>query len=228
MWHHRDRHHPQDEENKMTTRPIRLMLVDDHGVVREGLEAVVARQSDMEVVASVGSGEEALPALPSVLPDVVLLDMRMPDKDGLETLQEIKAAAPRVKVLVLSGHAGDELIFRAINAGAAGYLLKRSHSSEIVNAVRHAMLGRVPPSPEVAQALAERVYGEALSEREVEVVRLAAEGAANKEIGDQLGITENTVKNHFKSIMSKLSASDRTEAVTKALRRGIISLDGNT
>jgi DNA-binding NarL/FixJ family response regulator len=203
---------------------IRIMIVDDHAVVREGIEAVIARHADLRVVASLGSGGEALAALDETTPDVVLLDLRMPEMDGLATLEALRARRPQLKVVILSGQDGDEAIFQALNRGAAGYLSKAAPSTELVEGIRQAMHGRVRPSPEVAGRLAERAFYEPLSEREIEVLRHAAQGESNKEIAGALGVAESTVKNHIKSIMLKLDAADRTEAVTVALRRGIIDL----
>jgi DNA-binding NarL/FixJ family response regulator len=204
---------------------LRIMIVDDHAVVREGLEAVIARQPDMAVVASLGSGQEAVDALAQAAPDVVLLDLRMPELDGLAVLEALRARQPQLKVLMLSGQTGDEAIFRALSRGAAGYVSKAAPSAELLEAIRQAKHGRVRPSADVAERLAERSLREPLSDREIEVLRHAAEGESNKEIGVALGLAENTVKNHIKSIMLKLDAADRTEAVTLALRRGIIDLD---
>jgi DNA-binding NarL/FixJ family response regulator len=200
------------------------MIVDDHAVVREGIEAVIAKHADLSVVASVGSGGEALAALDQALPDVVLLDLRMPEMDGLATLEALRAQRPHLKVVILSGQDGDEAIYQALNRGAAGYLSKAAPSAELVDGIRQALHGRVRPSPDVAVRLAERAFYEPLSEREIEVLRHAAQGESNKEIASALGVAESTIKNHLKSIMVKLDAGDRTEAVTVALRRGIIDL----
>jgi two-component system, NarL family, response regulator len=207
----------------MTT--LRIMIVDDHEVVREGLEAVIARQPDMTVVASVGNGQDALGALAQAAPDVVLLDLRMPQMDGMAVLEALRARQPQLKVLMLSAQTGDEAIFQALNRGAAGYVSKAAPSSDLVDGIRQAMRGRVKPSPDVAERLAERALREPLSGREIEVLRRVAHGESNREIGAALGLAENTVKNHIKNIMLKLEAADRTEAVTVALRRGIIGLD---
>ncbi len=209
----------------MTTKsPIRIVIVDDHTVVREGIAAVLARLDDMEVVASVSSGKEALAIVGSVRPDLVLLDMRMPDMDGIAVLEALREQHPRVKVVMLSGQSGDETIYQALSRGASGYLLKSAKITELAEGIRQAMLGRLPPSPEVAGRLAERIFYTALSDREIEVLRHAATGASNKEIAAALGLAENTVKNHIKSLMVKLQATDRTQAVTTALRRGVIDI----
>ncbi|HEY0715660.1 MAG TPA: response regulator transcription factor [Polyangia bacterium] len=205
--------------------PLRVMIVDDHAVVREGLDAVLGKHDDLQIVASVGNGQEALTRAEEVKPDVVLLDLRMPDMDGLAVLQELQKRHPDIRVVMLSAQGGDEAIYRALSLGAAGYLLKSARGADLAEGVRQAYRGRLKPSAEVAERLAERVYYEALSERELQVLRHAAGGASNKEIAAELGVAENTVKNHVKSILAKLQAKDRTEAVTVALRRGVISLD---
>jgi two-component system NarL family response regulator len=206
------------------TPPIRLLLVDDHAVVRDGIKAIFGSQPDFQVIGSVGSGEEALAFLAGTAPDVVLLDLRMPGMDGLAVLEALRDRHPRVKVVMLSGHSGDEAIYKALSRGAAGYLLKSARSETLVEGVRQAYQGRLKPSPEVAERLAERTFYGQLSEREIEVLRHAAQGESNKEIASALGVAQNTVKNHVRSIMEKLQAGDRTEAVTIALRRGIIDL----
>jgi len=209
----------------VTTRPrIRVLLVDDHAVVREGIEAVLSRQTDMQVVGSVASGREALAAVEDSKPDVVMLDVRMPEMDGLAVLESLRARHPRLKVVMLSGKTGDESIHQALSRGAAGYLLKSAKAAELADGIRQAMQGRLRPSPEVALRLADRAFYTGLSPREIEVLRHAAAGESNKEIADALGLSENTIKNHLKNIMMKLQAPDRTAAVTTALRRGIIDI----
>jgi two-component system, NarL family, response regulator len=208
----------------MTAPPIRILLVDDHAVVREGIQAVFGAHADFQVVGSVGSGEEALAAVEQTTPDVVILDLRMPGMDGLAVLEALRARHPRVKVVMLSGHSGDEAIWRALSGGAAGYLLKTAPAQAMVEGVRQAYQGRARPSAEVAGRLAERTFYGTLSDREIEVLRHAAGGQSNKEIAGALGVAESTVKNHLRSIMEKLQVDDRTEAVTVALRRGVIDL----
>jgi two-component system NarL family response regulator len=201
-----------------------VLLVDDHAVVREGIEAVLSRQTDMQVVGSVASGREALAAVEDSKPDVVMLDVRMPEMDGLAVLESLRARHPRLKVVMLSGKTGDESIHQALSRGAAGYLLKSAKAAELADGIRQAMQGRLRPSPEVALRLADRAFYTGLSPREIEVLRHAAAGESNKEIADALGLSENTIKNHLKNIMMKLQAPDRTAAVTTALRRGIIDI----
>jgi two-component system NarL family response regulator len=204
--------------------PIRIMIVDDHAVVRDGIRAVLGLEPDLQVVASVGSGQEALAAAEAAAPDLVLLDLRMPEMDGLAVLDAFRARHGRVKVVMLSGHAGDEAIHKALSRGAAGYLLKSARSETLIQGIRQAVQGRLKPSPEVAERLAERAFFTELSAREVEVLKHLAQGESNKSTAAALGVAENTVKNHVRSIMEKLQARDRTEAVTIALRRGVIDL----
>jgi two-component system NarL family response regulator len=204
--------------------PIRLLLVDDHAVVRDGIQAVFGAHAEFQVIGSVASGEEALAFVAASPPDLVLLDLRMPGMDGLAVLEALRAQHPRVKVVMLSGHSGDEAIWKALSRGAAGYLLKSARSEALIEGVRQAFQSRLKPSPEVAERLAERTFYGELSEREIEVLRHAAHGESNKEIAAALGVAHNTVKNHLRSIMEKLQAGDRTQAVTIALRRGVIDL----
>jgi DNA-binding NarL/FixJ family response regulator len=207
-------------------RPIRIMLVDDHDLVREGVAALLANHSDLELVASVADGAAALQAVNCAQPDVVLLDMRMPRGDGLAVLRNLRARHPGVHVVVLSADSGDVTIRRALNEGAAGYLLKSAPGREVVEAIRRCTQGRLLPSPEVARLLGEGESYDQLSGREIDVLQRAATGQANKRIAAGLGLTENTVKNHIKSILQKLQVRDRTASVTTALRRGIIQLVG--
>lgn len=206
------------------TKPIRVMLVDDHGVVREGLAAVINMEKDMVVAASVASGEEAVGVYPSARPDVVLLDVRLRGMDGVATLVELRKLDPRARVLMLSSHEGDETIYQSLKAGAVGYVPKSLPSSELLASVRRAVEGKVPLAAEVAVRLAQRVSSPELSAREIEVLRHIAGGSSNKEIADRLGLSPNTVRNHIVSLMGKLGVDDRTQAVTIALARGIIDL----
>ena len=206
-----------------TDRPIRLMLIDDHEVVREGIEAMLAVEKDIEVVASVSSGNEALAAMGKSSPEVVLLDMRMPNQDGLEVLGLLLAANRDLSVLMLSSADGDEAIFRALKAGAVGYLLKNTSRAALATAIRSARSGKVRPSEFVAQRLVDRALTPPPSAREVDVLRRMALGESNKEISIAMGISESTVKNHIHSLLGKLGAADRTQAVLLAMQRGIIS-----
>jgi DNA-binding NarL/FixJ family response regulator len=203
----------------------RVVIVDDHDLVREGLAAVIGVAADLAVTASVGRGRDALAAVEAVPCDVVLLDLRMPGMHGLEVLEELSMRHPTKRVLVLSGQTGADAIFQAFQRGAAGYLVKTARAADLTAAIRQVRNGRLRPSGEVAARLADHAFYSALSRREIEVVELAARGGSNKAIASQLGLTENTVKNHLRSIMEKLGTSDRTESVNVAMRRGIIDLE---
>lgn len=209
----------------MTLPPIRVLLVDDHHLVREAINLLLSNEPGIVVVGSVASGREALVLCAEAKPDVVLLDMRMPDMDGLATLLELKKLNRGLAVLILSSHKGDESIYRALSAGAAGYLSKSAQADELVDAIRRARHGRVFPQADVASRLAEREFVGALTGREVEVLERVAQGQSNKRVAESLGLSEGTVKNHVNRIMEKLGAKDRTHAVTLALQRGFIHLD---
>jgi two-component system NarL family response regulator len=204
---------------------LRVLLVDDHAVVRQGIAAFLGGLPDLSVVASVDSGAAALAVIPELDPEVVLLDLRMPGMHGLEVLDEVRARHPQVRVLILSGQTGDDIIFQAFQRGAAGYLVKTIPGTDLANAVRQVRRGRLRPSPDVAAFLGARSLYAELSRREVEILTRAADGSSNKEIAATLGLAENTVKNHFRNIMGKLQISDRTGAVSLAVRRGIIDLE---
>lgn len=208
----------------VVTAKLRVMIADDHALVREGLAAVIANEPDLTMAASVSNGRDCIEHYDREKPDVVLLDLRMADLDGLETLTELLRRHPDARVIMLSSHAGDEAIYRCITAGAAGYVLKTSPIGELLAAIRTSVEARVPPGNEVAQQLANRAFYQDLSQREIEVLRCIARGAGNKEIGVELGIAEGTVKNHVNNILGKLGAADRTHAVAIAARRGMIDL----
>ena len=204
---------------------IRIMMADDHPVVREGMRAMIANEPDMELVAVASDGTEAQSLYEKQLPDVVLMDLRMPGMDGITAIRGIVATHPDARVLALTSYEGDADIFRALEAGARGYLIKDMLGDELIRAIRRTAAGkRVIPS-EVAGRLAEFTPRIDLSGREVEVLRLTAKGLRNRDIARVIGRTEETVKAHLKNIMGKLGASDRTEAVMIALRRGMIHLD---
>ncbi len=206
------------------SRQIRVMIVDDHDIVREGLAAVIATDPDMILTGSLGSGQRALEEVAALAPDVVLLDLRMPDLDGIATCKQLQALRPSLRILILSSHAGDEAIARAFAAGAAGYILKSMSVTDLLESIRAANAGRVAPHPAVAEQLAQRIFYEPLTPREQEVLTHVAQGQSNKEIASKLDLSESTVKNHLNSILTKLHASDRTQAVTIAVQRGIIDL----
>jgi DNA-binding NarL/FixJ family response regulator len=213
---------------------IRLIIADDHPVVREGLAAILETQPDMDLLGEAADGVEAVALAKQMQPDVVLMDLQMPNMDGVEAIRQIKALAPTTEIVVLTTYDSDEHIFRGIEAGARGYLLKGARKDEVMSAIRAASRGEALLPPVVAGKLVERFtqmaqrqpaeMDEVLTERELEVLRLMAQGARNKEIAFDLDITERTAKAHVSSILGKLGASDRTEAVTLALRKGLITL----
>jgi DNA-binding NarL/FixJ family response regulator len=204
---------------------IRVLTADDHPVVREGLAALIANEADIEVVAEAHDGREAVALFTEHEPDVVLMDLRMPGMDGVEATRAIVASHPRARILALTSYEGDADIYRALEAGASGYLLKDMLGKEVIRAVRTVMEGRRVIPPEVADRIAEFTPRVDLTAREVEVLRLAAKGFGNRDIARAIGRTEGTVKVHLKHAMAKLAVKDRTEAVTVALQRGIIHLD---
>jgi len=203
---------------------IRVLVVDDHPLLREGVKAVLDNEPDIEVRAEASNGREAVDAFRAHHPDVVLMDIQMPEMNGIDAIRGIRLAFPAAKIIVLTTYKGDVSALRALRAGAVGYLLKGELRSELVNSIRlvHAGGRRVPA--EVAAELAAHLGEQALTEREIEVLRFVADGNSNKQAGAQLGVAEETVKAHMKSICSKLSANDRTHAVTIAIRRGILDL----
>jgi DNA-binding NarL/FixJ family response regulator len=209
------------------TESIRLLIADDHPVVRAGLRGILDSQPDFEVVGEAADGAEAVAMTGRLLPHVVLMDLRMPKMGGVEAIGRIKAEHPQVHVLVLTTYDSDADILPAIETGATGYMLKDTPREELFEAIRAAAQGRPLLAPAVAARLMERMRGpaeEALSSREIEVLALVAKGANNREVAGQLFISEATVKTHLLHIYSKLGVADRTAAVTTALERGILRL----
>jgi DNA-binding NarL/FixJ family response regulator len=204
---------------------IRVLTVDDHPVVRTGIGAMIANEQDMTVVAEAGDGAAAVEAYLEHRPDVVLMDLRMPNKDGVEAIRAILGHNVDARIVALTSYDGDADIYRALDAGACGYLIKDMLGDELIRAVRTAAAGKRIIPPVVAGRLAEFTPRIDLTEREVEVLRLVGKGLRNKEIARVIGRTEETVKVHLKHVMQKLGVDDRTEAVTVALQRGIIHLD---
>ena len=205
-------------------RKIRILIADDHYIVRMGLIALMNTEPDLEVVAEAADGAQALELFRKHNPDLALLDMRMPVKNGIETTKEIRSRFPDARVLILTAFDGDEELHNALQAGAQGYVLKSSTGEKLIPAVRAVAAGQRWIPQEVADRLTARNQFEELTPREVQVLQQLARGLANKEIADVLRITEYTVKDHLKSILAKLRVTDRTEAVTAALQRGIIHL----
>ena len=210
----------------MGSRPnlIRILTVDDHPLLREGIAALINSENDMELVAEASDGEEAIEQFRRHRPDVTLMDLRMPNLNGTEAISRIRNEFPDAKIIVLSTYAGDVQVLRAIKAGARGYIVKGHVHRELLEAIRSVHAGHKRIPPEIAAELAEHAGDDALSSREIEVLRLIAAGNANKQIADKLAIEETTVKSHISSILSKLGANDRAHAVNIALKRGIIEL----
>ena len=204
---------------------IRIMTVDDHPLLRQGIATLLDAEEDMELVAEACDGEEAIAQFRRHRPDVTLMDIQMPNVNGVEAISRIRSEFPDAKIIVLSTYAGDVQVLRAIKAGARGYLLKGNVRTELLEAIRTVHAGRKRIPPEIAAVLADHAADDQLSSREIDVLRLIGAGNANKQIADKLAIAETTVKNHISNILSKLGANDRSHAVTIALKRGIIELE---
>lgn len=207
-----------------STQPIRILTVDDHPLLREGIASLVATEPDLAIVAEASNGREAIDQFRKNRPDITLMDLSMAEMNGIEAITQIVAEFPGARIIVLTTYSGDAQIFRALKAGAYGYLLKGSLRKELLETIRAVHAGKRRISPEAAGQVAEYATEDALTSREIEVVKLIAQGNANKVIADRLSITEDTVKAHVRSILSKLAANDRTHAVTIAIKRGIIDL----
>jgi DNA-binding NarL/FixJ family response regulator len=203
---------------------IRILTVDDHQLLREGIAAVLEGQEDMTLVAQASNGREAVESFRRLRPDVTLMDLRMPDMSGIEAITAIRAEFPDARIIVLTTYAGDAQAAAALKAGAAGYMLKNLVRKELIETIRAVHSGKRRIPPEIATEIAEHVADDALTHREVEVLRRVAAGKSNKLIAVELDISEGTVKTHMKSILPKLDASDRTHAVMIALKRGILDL----
>lgn len=203
----------------------RLLLVDDHFAIRVGLASSLRFESDLEVVGEAGSGSEAIRLFEEHKPGLVILDWRLPDMTGVETLQKLRAACPSVRVLMLSVYDGEEDIFNAMNAGARGYVLKSAERSELLEAIRKVAAGEeFLPKPLAAKLAARRSRGN-LTERELQVLKAIVRGRSNKEIASELGLAEITVKQHLTNVFEKLGVHDRTQAATAAIQRGTVHLD---
>ena len=211
---------------------IRILIVDDHPVVREGISAMLQHKPDFKIVGEASNGREAIEKARKLEPDVVLMDLRMPEIDGVEAITRIKAEKPDIKFIILTTYSDDEYIFKGIAAGARAYLLKDAPREELFKAIRAVSRGESLIQPVVASKVLDKLAElskkttstEDLSEREIEVLKLMAKGASNKDIADQLSITQSTVKTHITSIFQKLDVTTRTEAVMTALKKGIIQL----
>ena len=206
------------------TPPIRVLIADDHPLLREGIGLVIGNESDMVLVGSASTGRESIDLYEALRPHVVLMDLRLPDMSGIDAMGAIRERWPNARVLILTTFEGDVEINRALKAGAFGYLLKSMPRKQIVEAVRAVHAGRRRIPPEIAATLAEHLGQGSLSQREIVILKQVAEGSRNKEIASQLSLSEETVKSHMKNILEKLGASDRTQAVSIALRRGIMEL----
>lgn len=207
------------------SRSIRILVAEDHEIVRDGICAIVNQQSDMLIVAEAEDGEQAVQMYQKHQPDVVLMDLRMPTIEGVDAIAKIKSEFHEAKIIVLTTYDTDEDIYRGLEAGAKGYLLKDTSAEELSTAIRTVSQGKKYVPPEIAMKLAERITTSDLTNREMEVLRLLTKGNSNQEIGSVLKITEGTVKFHVNNILSKLGVSDRTQAVIIGLKRGLTRLE---
>lgn len=203
---------------------IRILVVDDHHVVRQGLVALINSVEDMQVVGEAADGQKAVDLHLQHSPDITIMDLRLPILSGVEAIQQIRRQSPQARIIVLTTFDGDENIYRALQAGARGYLLKDMFGDELMDAIRAVHSGKTRIPPVVAQRLAGRMGGPDLTSRELDVLRLIVAGKSNKEIGTHLHISEATVKTHINNLLGKLGVSDRTQAATSAIQRGIVQL----
>ena len=207
------------------SKQIRVIIADDHPVVREGLGALINYQKDMKVVSEAANGRQAVRQFFLHRPDVILLDLRMPEMDGIAATKAILERMPRAKIIVLSTYKGDEDVYQALKAGAKAYLLKDSSRMELLNSIRSVYGGQVNVSPPVSAQLVAGLVRERLTKREMEIIRQVVAGKSNKEIGSLLHVTEGTIKVHIGRILKKLGAAGRTEAIRMALERGMVHLN---
>jgi len=210
----------------MSEEPIiTILCVDDHPLVRKGIASILANEPTLKLVGEAGNGHEAVEMFRDLHPDVVLMDLRMPDMDGIEATKQIRKIDPEAKIIALTSYDGDQDIYKAIEAGVRGYILKEMVHTKVIDAIRTVHSGKRLMPTEVAERLSEYFPQVALTPREIEVLKYVAKGMANKEIAHHLGTASGTVKMHVQNILAKLGASDRTHAVTIALERGILHLD---
>jgi DNA-binding NarL/FixJ family response regulator len=204
--------------------PIRVLVVDDHPLLREGIAALVGGQTDMTLVAECSNGRDAVQAFRTHRPDVTLMDLQMPEMSGLDAISAIRGEFPDARIIVLTTYSGDVQVVRALQAGARAYLLKNMVHKELLDTIRAVHAGKKTLSPQASYELAEHATDDALTKAEIDVLRLIAAGNANKQIADQLSVTEETFKGRVRNILSKLGANDRTHAAMIGLKRGIIEL----
>ena len=216
----------RDGEEGVSTDPslIRVLAVDDHPVFRQGIAGLIDGQLDMRLVGEASNGREAIQQFRALRPDVTLMDLQMPEMNGIDAISAIRGEFPEARIIVLTTYAGDVQALRAMKAGARGYLLKNLLYKELLDTIRAVHAGKKTLSPEISYQLADHAADEALSPAEISVLRLIAAGNGNKQIAHQLSVTEETVKGRVKNILSKLGANDRTHAVLIGLKRGIIEL----
>jgi two-component system, NarL family, response regulator len=203
---------------------IGVLIVDDHPLFRDGVAMLVEKQDDMRLVGEASDGAEAIALCQTLQPDVVLMDLQMPHMDGIEAVRAIRATQPAIRIIMLTTYKGDVQATQAFKAGVSGYLLKDMVRKDLVGIIRDVHQGRFVMPPEIAQELASHLTDQALTVREIEVLKFVALGQSNKRIARSLGISEDTIKSHMKTILVKLGANDRTHAVTLALKRGIFAL----
>lgn len=208
----------------MGARRIKVLIADDHALVREGITLILERQEDLLIVGEASDGQEAVDMYRVYQPDVTLLDLRMPKMDGVEAIKAIRQEFPAAKIVILTTYEGEEDIYRGLQAGAKGYLLKDSSRDELVEAIHAVCSGQTRVPADILAKLAERIRQPALTPRETDVLRLITQGQSNQEIANALFITEGTVKSHINSILSKMGVSDRTQAAIAAIKRGLFRL----